>query len=64
VMGLGVRQLRAGHVVVLPAKEKHSVRARTKSALLLTLLLRGGDAGNQGGGGQRRDTDEDAPASA
>jgi quercetin dioxygenase-like cupin family protein len=62
VMGMGVRHLRAGHVVVLPAKEKHSVRARTESALLLTLLLRGGDAGNQGGGGHRRLDDQDAPA--
>jgi quercetin dioxygenase-like cupin family protein len=54
VMAGGVRKLRAGNVIVLPAREKHSVRARTTSALLLTLLLHGGDAGDQGGGGHRR----------
>ena len=64
VMGAGVRHLRAGHVVVLPAREKHSVRARTESALLLTLLLRGGDAGNQGGAGHRRDPGKNSPTRA
>jgi len=61
VMGLGVRQLRPGNVIVLPPKERHSVRARSEAALLVTLLLRGGDAGNQGGGGHRRDPDKDTP---
>ncbi|MDE2607777.1 MAG: cupin domain-containing protein [Burkholderiales bacterium] len=52
-MGAGVRQLRPGQVIVVPAKEPHSVKARSESALLVTLLLHGGDAGNQGGGGRR-----------
>lgn len=49
----GVRQLTAGSLVVLPGKQPHSLRARTDCALLVTLLLRGGDAGNQGGAGAR-----------
>lgn len=61
VMAGGVRKLRAGNVIVLPAREKHSVRARTRSALLLTLLLHGGDAGAQGGGGHRRVPGKDTP---
>jgi len=51
VMGAGVRQLRAGNVILLPAQEKHSLRARTDCAVLVTLLLREGDAGNSGGAG-------------
>jgi quercetin dioxygenase-like cupin family protein len=46
VMGVGTRQLTAGNVIVLPAKQRHSVRARTDCALLVTLLLQDGDAGN------------------
>lgn len=61
VMGSGVRKLRAGNVIVLPAKQQHSVRARVTSAVLLTLLLHGGDAGNQGGAGNRRDLEKDMP---
>ena len=61
VMGAGVRKLRPGNVIVLPARQEHSVRARSRAALLLTLLLRGGDAGNQGGAGNRRDLDKDTP---
>jgi len=61
VMGGGVRQLRPGNVIVLPPREEHSLRARTRTAVLVTLLLRGGDAGNQGGGGHRRDLDKDTP---
>lgn len=62
VTGAGVRQLRAGNVVVLPARERHSVRARDQvSALLVTLLLHSGDAGMQGGTGHRRAPDKDAP---
>jgi quercetin dioxygenase-like cupin family protein len=53
VMGAGTRQLRAGNIIVLPAKESHSLRARTDCAVLVTLLLRDGDAGNQGGSGNR-----------
>ena len=62
VTGAGVRQLRPGNVILLPAREKHSVRARDQeSAVLVTLILTGGDAGNQGGGGHRRALDKDAP---
>jgi quercetin dioxygenase-like cupin family protein len=50
----GVRQLGPGNLVLLPAKEKHSLRARTECAVLVTLVLRGGDAGDQGGAGARR----------
>ena len=49
----GVRQLEAGKVVLLPAKQKHSLRARTDCAVLVTLLLRDGDAGDGGGAGAR-----------
>ena len=62
VTGAGVRQLRPGNVILLPAREKHSVRARDQeSAVLVTLILNGGDAGNQGGAGHRRALDKDAP---
>jgi len=44
VMGSGTKQLRAGNLVVLPGKQKFSLRARTDCALLVTLLLRDGDA--------------------
>ena len=50
----GVRRLEAGMVVVLPARQRHGLRARQDSALLVTLLLRDGDAGDQGGAGNRR----------
>jgi quercetin dioxygenase-like cupin family protein len=53
VMPGGVRHLRAGNVVVLPAQQQHSLRARTNCAVLVTLLLRDGDAGNHGGAGVR-----------
>ena len=49
----GVRRLRAGNLVVLPAKQKHSLRARTDCAVLMTLLLDEGDAGDAGGAGAR-----------
>lgn len=49
----GVRQLKAGNVVVLPARQKHSLRARTDCAVLVTLLLQDGDAGHGGGAGAR-----------
>jgi quercetin dioxygenase-like cupin family protein len=62
VTGAGVRQLRAGNVVLLPAREKHSLRGRDQpSAVLVTLILRGGDAGAQGGAGNRRALDKDTP---
>jgi len=38
----GVRRLRAGSLVVLPAGEPHGVRARADSAVLVTLLHDGG----------------------
>jgi quercetin dioxygenase-like cupin family protein len=53
VMGGGVRQLRPGNLVVLPAQQRHSLRARTDCAVLVTLLLRDGDAGTRGGAGAR-----------
>lgn len=47
IMGAGTKQLREGNVILLPARQKHALRARTDCALLVTLVLRGGDAGNQ-----------------
>ena len=35
----GVRRLKAGNLVVLPAKERHSLRSRTNCAVLVTLIL-------------------------
>ncbi|WP_427913048.1 AraC family ligand binding domain-containing protein [Ramlibacter sp. MMS24-I3-19] len=49
----GVRQLRPGQVVLLPGKERHSLRARTDCAVLVTLVLDHGDAGHGGGTGAR-----------
>ena len=49
VMQLGTRRLQAGNLVVLPAGERHSVRARSDAAVLVTLLLNQGDAGDRGG---------------
>ena len=49
----GTRRLQAGNVIVLPGRQKHSLRARTDCAVLVTLLLRDGDAGNGGGAGTR-----------
>ncbi|MFL6692544.1 MAG: hypothetical protein ACJ8GO_06250 [Ramlibacter sp.] len=56
----GVRQLRAGNVLLLPGKQSHSLRARTDCAVLVTLLLDRGDAGHGGGTGVRTLRD-DAP---
>jgi quercetin dioxygenase-like cupin family protein len=64
IMGVGVRKLRPGNVIVLPAREQHALKAREQSAVLVTLLLRGGDAGNQGGAGHRHDPDKNAPTRA
>lgn len=50
VMASGVRKLPAGNVIVLPAGQQHALRARAKSAVLVTLLLDNGDAGDGGGG--------------
>jgi quercetin dioxygenase-like cupin family protein len=61
VMGSGVRKLRPGHLVVLPAGQQHALRARTEAAVLVTLLLNNGDAGRQGGAGNRVDPDKDTP---
>jgi len=44
VMGVGTKQLRAGNLIILPARQKHSLRARTDCAVLVTLVMRGGDA--------------------
>ena len=64
VTGSGVRRMRPGQVVVLEAGQQHALRARARSAVLVTLLLHGGDAGNQGGAGHRRVPDKDTPAKA
>jgi len=45
VMPGGSRRLGPGQLVVLPARQRHSLRARTDSAVLVTLMLRRGDAG-------------------
>ena len=37
--------------LVLPAQQRHSLRARSDCAVLMTLLLRHGDAGDHGGAG-------------
>lgn len=62
VMGSGVRRLGPGQLVVLPGKQQHALRARARSAVLVTLLLRSGDAGNQGGAGHRRDPEKSTPS--
>jgi quercetin dioxygenase-like cupin family protein len=49
----GTRRLRPGNLVLLPGGQKHALRARTACAVLVTLLLREGDAGNGGGAGVR-----------
>ena len=49
----GTRRLSPGSLVVLPARQRHSLHARTDSAVLMTLLLRDGDAGGGGGAGAR-----------
>lgn len=51
VMPGGTRRLGAGELVVLPGQQRHSLRARSDSAVLVTLLLHGGDAGDGGGSG-------------
>ena len=61
VMGSGVRRLHPGNVVVLPAGQEHALRARTDAAVLVTLLLRHGDAGDGGGAGNRRVQGLDTP---
>jgi quercetin dioxygenase-like cupin family protein len=49
----GVRQLRPGNIVVLPGKQRHSLRARSNCAVLVTLVLDHGDAAHAGGSGAR-----------
>jgi quercetin dioxygenase-like cupin family protein len=62
VTGSGVRKLRPGNVIVLPARQQHALRARAESAVLVTLLLDKGDAGDGGGAGHRREFGKDSPA--
>jgi quercetin dioxygenase-like cupin family protein len=45
----GSRRLGPGQLVVLPARQRHSLSARVDSAVLVTLLLHAGDAGDGGG---------------
>lgn len=40
----GVRRLQAGQLLVLPAAQPHGLRARSRCAILVTLLLRQADA--------------------
>jgi quercetin dioxygenase-like cupin family protein len=51
VMPGGNRRLGPGQLVVLPARQRHSLRARSDCAVLMTLLLHHGDAGDHGGAG-------------
>lgn len=53
VMGAGTRRLGPGNVMVLPARQQHGLRARTDCAVLVTLILHGGDAAAGGGAGAR-----------
>jgi quercetin dioxygenase-like cupin family protein len=53
VLNGGVRKLRQGQMVLLPAGEEHSLRARSDCTVLVTLLLDRGDAGRGGGAGNR-----------
>lgn len=48
----GARRLGAGQLVVLPAGQRHSLSARSDSAVLVTLLLRRGNA-NEAGASQK-----------
>jgi quercetin dioxygenase-like cupin family protein len=45
----GTRRLRPGNLLVLPAGQHYSLRARSDSGVLMTLLLQDGDAGDGGG---------------
>lgn len=56
VMPGQTRRLRAGDLVVMPGGQAHALRADADSAVLLTLLLQGGDAGSRSQGARRRDT--------
>jgi quercetin dioxygenase-like cupin family protein len=56
----GSRRLAPGDLVVLPAQQRHGLRARADSAVLVTLLLHHGDAGDGGGTGARRLHEGDA----
>jgi quercetin dioxygenase-like cupin family protein len=44
VMPGGTRSLSAGDLIVLPARQRHALSARIDSAVLMTLMLRNGDA--------------------
>jgi quercetin dioxygenase-like cupin family protein len=59
-MPLGDRRLGPGQVLVLPAGQVHALSARAASAVLVTLLLRKGDAG-QGGGRDHGRLDDRKP---
>jgi len=51
VTGNGTLRLNAGQLVLLPARQQHGLRARTDCTVLVTLVLRDGDAGDGGGTG-------------
>lgn len=50
----GARRLGPGQLVLLPAGQTHGLRARSDCAVLVTLVVRNGDAGDGGGAGARR----------
>lgn len=54
----GTRRLGPNQLLVLPAGEKHSLRARSDCAVLVTLILNHGDGGHGGGAGARTLTGE------
>ncbi len=49
VMPGGVRTLKAGQLVLLPARQAYGLRAREDSTVLATLRMHGGDAAERGG---------------
>ncbi|HSI49462.1 MAG TPA: cupin domain-containing protein [Ideonella sp.] len=50
----GLRHLRPGELLALPARQPHALKARSDAALLVTLVLRDGDAGDGGGSSRHR----------
>lgn len=49
-MPSGTKRLEAGDLILLPAGQPHALRARTDAAVLVTLLLKHGDAGDNTAG--------------
>jgi quercetin dioxygenase-like cupin family protein len=58
VTGNGTLRLQPGQLVLLPARQRHALRARTECAVLVTLILDQGDGGDgSGAGAQTLQTD-------